>query len=335
MVEQDENPEKDDETPRIELSVVKDEPPIRSLSLEGDRVMMGRAPSNDLIFSDSRISWHHALLWTEGGTIWVRDLGSTNGTFLDNEALKNPIMVPDGGHISLGKAADIFVHRAGVAATSPQLILEDLDNRLVFPLLSDRFVIGTGPEADLRIDDFTGESSATLMIYEDKEVWLGVDAVDIPIELGRPFEVAQRRMLIREVRDGHVATEVAAVFRYPYVLTISFSASVPQAIIEDSVRGTRCDINAENRVALLYVLAQRLRDDRKSNTISPSQEGWCDDQEVGVSVWGRNWHEQTSNNLHVILHRLRKQLKNSGLDPWCIEKKRGKLRLRIQDVTVN
>ncbi|MEL6349827.1 MAG: FHA domain-containing protein [Myxococcota bacterium] len=321
------------EPPVVELSVVKDEPPIRRLTLDGDRAMLGRAPSNDLVFSDSRISWHHALLWTEGGSIWLRDLGSTNGTFVDNEALKEPTLISDGAHVSLGKAADIFIRRTGTGAAAPQLVLEDLDNRLVFPLLSDRFVIGTGPESDLRIEDAAGDSSATLMIYENHEVWLGVDAVAIPIEIGRPFEVAERQMRIREIRDGHATTEIASVFRYPYQLTITFSASVPQAVLEDSLRGTRCDISAENRVALMYVLAQKLRDDRAAS-VSPSREGWCNDQEVGVSVWGRSWHEQTSNNLHVILHRLRKQLKNSGLDPWCIEKKRGKIRLRIQDVTI-
>jgi len=141
-------------------------------------------------------------------------------------------------------------------------------------------------------------------------------------------------MRIRERRDGHASTEIASVFRYPYRLNIPFSASVPQAILEDPSRGIRSEISAENRVTLLYVLAQRLRKDR-ANGVSPNAEGWCNDQDVGVSVWGRNWHEQTSNNLHVILHRLRKQIKNDGLDPWCIEKKRGKMRLRIQDVQLS
>lgn len=328
-----ENNGSSDNSAVVEILAAKDGQPVLTLPLEGARAMLGRAPSNDIVFSDSRISWHHALLWTEGGVIWLRDLGSTNHTYLDNEALKQPVMVSSGAHINLAKAADLWVRRSGAVPTMHHLVLEDLSNRMVFPLLSDRFSIGSSPDADLRVEEGPA-SAATLMIYENNEIWLGVDAVAIPVELGRPFEVAGRQLRIVEATEIHVPTEIASVFRYPYQLTIPFSASVPQAILTDPQRGAKVEITAENRVALLYVLAVKLRDDRKAGVAS-NAEGWCTDQEVGVSVWGRSWHEQTSNNLHVILHRLRKQLKNSGFDPWCIEKKRGKLRLRIQDITLS
>lgn len=317
----------------VEILAVKGGQPVLTLPLEGARVMFGRAPSNDIVFADSRISWHHALLWTEGSAVWLRDLNSTNSTFLNNEPVKQPLMISNNGHISLAKAADLWVRRSGSTPVMHHLVLEDLNNRLIFPLLSDRFVIGSDPNADLRVEDGP-PTAATLMIYENQEIWLGVDAVAIPVEINRPFEVAGHQLRIREAAEIHVPTEIASVFRYPYQLTIPFSASVPQAIMVDSQRGNKVEVSAENRVALLYVLSLKLRKDRESGVTS-SAEGWCTDQEVGVSVWGRSWHEQTSNNLHVILHRLRKQFKAAGFDPWCIEKKRGKLRLRIQDIHIS
>ncbi|MFT4979022.1 MAG: hypothetical protein ACI8S6_004932 [Myxococcota bacterium] len=306
---------------------------ILRLPLEGARAMIGRAPSNDIVFADSRISWHHALLWTEGGALWLRDLGSTNSTFLGSEAVKQPTMIHDRAHINFAKAADLWVRLSGGSPQQSPLVLEDLSSRLVYPLLTDRFVIGSGPEADLRLDSGP-EVAATLMLYEEREIWLGVDAIATPVEVGVQFEAAGCPLRIREAADIHVVTEIASIFRYPYHLSIPFSSSVPRASLVDPQRGRRIEVTAENRVALMYVLAKRLIEDRAAGKTAAA-EGWCTDQEVGVSVWGRSWHEQTSNNLHVILHRLRKQLKGSGFDPWCIEKKRGKLRLRIQGVTTS
>ena len=317
----------------IELALSADGPAVLSLPIEGGSAMLGRAPSNDVAFTDSRISWHHALIWTEGGGAWVRDLSSTNGTFIGDEAVTQPTRLSEGTIINLGKAADLWVRRAGKARQVRRLALEDLGTGLIFPLFSDRFILGAGPDVDLPVPGAQPDDNATLMIYEENEVWLGVDTVASPLELDVPFEVAGHRYQIRELSDDHAPTEVAHVFRYPYRLTIPFSGTLPIATFEDPQASLRCEVTADNRVALLYVLSQRLLEDRRRDGGSPT-EGWCTDQEVGVSVWGRTWHEQTTNNLHVIIHRLRSQLKSAGFDPWCIEKKRGKVRLRIQDLDI-
>jgi pSer/pThr/pTyr-binding forkhead associated (FHA) protein len=41
---------------------------------------MGRAPDNDLVIVDSRVSRHHGRFQTRHGTLLYTDLGSTNGT---------------------------------------------------------------------------------------------------------------------------------------------------------------------------------------------------------------------------------------------------------------
>lgn len=321
-----------DLTAFIDISTEKDGRPVLRLPPEGGKAMLGRAPSNDIVFADSRISWHHALLWTEGGGIWLRDLGSTNHTYLNNESVKQPAMLPGHGHINLARAVDLWVSSSGPSDGIQTLVIEDLKTGIVYPLISDRFVIGSEPGVDLLVEDGPAVA-ATLMLYEKQEIWLGVDAVAIPVEVERPFEVAGRQFRIRVSSDVHIPTEISSVFKYPYRLSVQFTGAVPCARIEDVHRGKSVDITAENRISLIYVLAMELQRDRQAN-IHSSAEGWCTDDEIGVQVWGRQWHDQTSNNLHVILHRLRKQLKSAGLDPWCIEKKRGKMRLRIQDIII-
>jgi ABC transport system ATP-binding/permease protein len=47
---------------------------------------IGRAPDNDLVIADPSVSGHHAELRTTGGITRIVDLGSRNGTFVNEPA---------------------------------------------------------------------------------------------------------------------------------------------------------------------------------------------------------------------------------------------------------
>jgi ABC-type multidrug transport system ATPase subunit len=48
----------------------------------GSNYRIGRDPESDIAMSDSRVSWQHGVLRTDGNTWILEDAGSTNGTFL-------------------------------------------------------------------------------------------------------------------------------------------------------------------------------------------------------------------------------------------------------------
>ena len=50
------------------------------------RTLIGRAPTAGLRLDDRRVSGEHASIWFEGGW-WVRDLGSSNGTWVGTRQL--------------------------------------------------------------------------------------------------------------------------------------------------------------------------------------------------------------------------------------------------------
>ncbi|HET7245455.1 MAG TPA: cytochrome P450, partial [Streptosporangiaceae bacterium] len=53
-------------------------------SLPGNRsYLVGRDPQCDIVLTDDRVSWHHAMLRPEGGRWTLVDNGSTNGTYAD------------------------------------------------------------------------------------------------------------------------------------------------------------------------------------------------------------------------------------------------------------
>ncbi|HKW60861.1 MAG TPA: FHA domain-containing protein, partial [Candidatus Dormibacteraeota bacterium] len=51
-------------------------------------VRLGRSPDNDVILRDPATSGHHARLERRGEAFWLVDLGSTNGTFVNGEAVQ-------------------------------------------------------------------------------------------------------------------------------------------------------------------------------------------------------------------------------------------------------
>ncbi|MBA3329637.1 MAG: FHA domain-containing protein, partial [Actinobacteria bacterium] len=58
----------------------------RSVPVEGERFLIGREPSCDLTLHDSKMSRHHAsIVRLQDGVVELRDLGSSNGTFVNGE----------------------------------------------------------------------------------------------------------------------------------------------------------------------------------------------------------------------------------------------------------
>lgn len=74
-----------------------------SYLLEGRKVV-GSAAGADIVVRAPDVSRLHAALEIEDDGVWVRDLGSTNGTYIDGIRVR-VARVPDGASIHLGSAA--------------------------------------------------------------------------------------------------------------------------------------------------------------------------------------------------------------------------------------
>ncbi|MFJ5831710.1 FHA domain-containing protein [Streptomyces sp. NPDC093089] len=99
------------------------------LDIDGDATRMspsrvyriGRDPTSDVVLSDARASWHHAVLRAAGGHWILADEDSTNGTFADGLRVTLPQEVGPGTVVRFGHPEDgpRAVLSAGAPAPAP------------------------------------------------------------------------------------------------------------------------------------------------------------------------------------------------------------------------
>lgn len=67
----------------------------RKLSLNGHPVVLGRSPEADVRIDDRWVSRRHCELAEIDGTVVVRDLGSTHGTYVNGRQISEARLRPD------------------------------------------------------------------------------------------------------------------------------------------------------------------------------------------------------------------------------------------------
>jgi hypothetical protein len=69
----------------------------------GQAITIGRDPLCDMILDNSTVSAQHARFSYRQGQWWLEDLHSTNGTFLNREAVVEPVVVTSGDELRCGQ----------------------------------------------------------------------------------------------------------------------------------------------------------------------------------------------------------------------------------------
>jgi predicted component of type VI protein secretion system len=71
--------------------------------LEKNSVLIGRDPASDIVVDDVEVSRRHARLIAQSGGYTIEDLGSTNGTFVNEKRIRTITPLQPGANIRLGE----------------------------------------------------------------------------------------------------------------------------------------------------------------------------------------------------------------------------------------
>jgi pSer/pThr/pTyr-binding forkhead associated (FHA) protein len=316
------------------LQVEGDGSTPHAVSLGARPFAIGRGPTNDLVVPDGQVSWEHARVWSDGQKVWLADLSSTNGTFVDGARVQGTISLGAGHLISVGSRVRLRVQVHGTRVDPGEgnrtVALENLRTGLQHPFRTSRFTVGSSLDADLRIEGLP-PFAAQFAVHGPDDLWVVTEADDRPIQVGEVFELGAARFRLVEVDIPHAPTIQPERDRFPYRLTATLDGPTgPVADLADLLGPSQVRVDAETRAILLYLLGKRTHDDLQSG-LPRDEAGWCADDDVIVGVWGRTGLADGANRLKVLVHRLRAEVERGGFDPWFIERRRRYIRIRIRE----
>ena len=82
---------------------------IKEVQLTKDRTTLGRRPYNDVVIDNLAISGEHAVFQMTGNEVFIEDLNSTNGTYVNGKAAKKQ-QLHNGDTVEVGKYKIKFVN---------------------------------------------------------------------------------------------------------------------------------------------------------------------------------------------------------------------------------
>jgi len=66
---------------------------IKEVQITKDKTTLGRRPYNDIVIDNLAVSGEHAVLQMVGADVFIEDLNSTNGTYINGKAVKKQLLV--------------------------------------------------------------------------------------------------------------------------------------------------------------------------------------------------------------------------------------------------
>lgn len=174
----------------------------RAHELNVDRTTIGRVEDNTFQIADPSVSSHHCEVLLRGGEVLIRDLNSTNGSFINEAQITESVLKPGQklrlGQVELRLEAEGTAPTAGAPATSaapataapappppapstPAALPRKAEATMVMPRgvsLSDLETGGRGPGLDTTSKAFSKKRNKSGMYF-----WIGA-GIGIVIIIG-------------------------------------------------------------------------------------------------------------------------------------------------------
>ncbi len=282
---------------------------------------IGRASTNDLVLSEARVSQFHAsLAWTSQGVWELRDLGSSNGSFVD------------GVRLGAGDRKTLSAN-AGLSFGAPGAEWSLIDVRRPLPEARE-LATGTRHVGTPHLLSVTKAGTTVDIFEEGRGNWvIESDGVlrdlrnDEIIELGGTRFLVALPLPISETEDAPGAAPERAAELPLAETTLTFLVSADLETIELQVTwsGRRWVCQKAYVRALLSLAEARLRD-AGASSVRTHERGWV----YGDELCTLASYESVA-RLNVEVHRARSEFAREGVPgaPAIVQRRRGTGQLRI------
>ena len=96
---------------------------IKEVQLTKDRTTVGRRPYNDVVIDNLAVSGEHAVLQMSGSDVFLEDLNSTNGTYVNGKAIKKQ-QLHNADTLEIGKYKIKFLHDGALGSQEKTTVIQ-------------------------------------------------------------------------------------------------------------------------------------------------------------------------------------------------------------------
>ncbi|HEY5955590.1 MAG TPA: FHA domain-containing protein [Polyangiaceae bacterium] len=283
----------------------------------GSQCLIGRAPHCRVRLADKRVSWDHARLsWLRDGW-WLRDLNSTNGTWVDGRRLGSDDRVP----LTVGQRLSFGHHSISFLVNNidpPRFRLRSLsDDRVVCP---QNTLVGLPSDEDPRLTVSLGvrgwslEDASQVRLLTDQEI----------IEFGPERWQVELPPVTDEVAETGTQREQPLIDVRELSLELHVTADREDISAKATVDGRSYQMPNRSHHELLLLLVEA-RISAKQRGASEEEAGWMTLDEATRSA------AVGINKLNLDIFRLRREFEGLGLrDPrQLIERRDTRREIRV------
>ncbi|MBI2939748.1 MAG: FHA domain-containing protein [Chloroflexi bacterium] len=90
------------------LEAIGETPVLGQRFALGEYTVVGRDPTCAIVLADAYVSSRHAVVERRDGGFWVRDLGSTNGTLVNDRPLRGQVALRPDDRLQVGRVVFRF-----------------------------------------------------------------------------------------------------------------------------------------------------------------------------------------------------------------------------------
>ena len=230
-------------------------------------IVVGRSSELDMVLVEDMVSRRHAKLTVTGDQIFIQDLGSTNGTFVNGEKIKRARLT-EGDRILIGTSIIKLVASDGTAASAdPKAKLEDVaQGRRTSQVRTMSGSIAEIPLPDLLQLFGASKKTGTLVIRTEHDVgkiFIDTGKVQFAV-VNEHFDVAPMKSLFRILtwQVGSFDMDAAEEREFPIKIEMSTEGILMDAMRQiDEIRRLGPDMPAHNvNVSMAMPLVPPLRE---------------------------------------------------------------------------
>ena len=152
---------------------------IKEFQLTKDRTTLGRRPYNDIVIDNLAVSGEHAALQMAGGEIYLEDLNSTNGSYVNGKSIKKQLL-QNNDTVEVGKYKIRFVNETAGATPDKIAAMQPAASAAMTPPASAPAPVAVAPaDVDLR-------PGAAIKVLSGAAAGREVQLVKVVTTIGKP-----------------------------------------------------------------------------------------------------------------------------------------------------